>query len=75
MGSSRNRYKMKQRNNWGKKGGVFPHSLKYIKMVSIDIISDDEWVNDSKTMAEHKGIVSGLNRLINHLTEMENETI
>ena len=44
-------------------------------MISIDIISDDEWVNDSQTMAEHRGIVSGLNRLINHLTEIENERV
>ena len=51
------------------------YSLERIKMISIDIISDDEWVNDSQTMAEHRGIVSGLNRLINHLTEIENERV
>ena len=51
------------------------YSLERIKMISIDIISDDEWVNDSQTMAEHRGIVSGLNMLINHLTELENETV
>ena len=51
------------------------YSLEQIKMIYIDIISDDEWVNDSQTMAEHRGIVSGLNRLINHLTEIENETV
>jgi len=51
------------------------YSLERIKMISIDIISDDEWVNDSQTMAEHRGIVSGLNMLINHLTEVENETV
>ena len=51
------------------------YSLEQIKMISIDIISDDEWVNDSQTMAEHRGIVSGLNMLINHLTEVENETV
>ena len=51
------------------------YSLERIKMISVDIISDDEWVNDSLTMAEHRGIVSGLNMLINHLTELENETI
>lgn len=51
------------------------YSLEQIKMISIDIISDDEWVNDSQTMAEHRGIVSGLNRLINHLTEIENERV
>jgi hypothetical protein len=44
-------------------------------MIYIDIISDDEWVNDSLTMAEHRGIVSGLNMLINHLTELENERV
>ena len=51
------------------------YSLEQIKMISFDIISDDEWVNDSQTMAEHRGIVSGLNMLINHLTELENETV
>lgn len=51
------------------------YSLERIKMISIDIISDDEWVNDSLTMAEHRGIVSGLNMLINHLTELENERV
>ena len=51
------------------------YSLEQIKMISVDIISDDEWVNDSQTMAEHRGIVSGLNRLINHLTQIENETV
>lgn len=46
-------------------------SIQDIKNVMIDIISDDEWVNDSKTMSEHKGIVSGLNMLVNHFTEIK----
>ena len=51
------------------------YNLEQIKMISTDIISDDEWVNDSQTMAEHRGIVSGLNMLIYHLTKLENETV
>ncbi len=47
------------------------YSIQDIKNVMIDIISDDEWVNDSHTMSEHKGIVSGLNMLINHFTEIK----
>ena len=46
-------------------------SIQDIKNVMIDIISDDEWVNDSQTMSEHKGIVSGLNMLVNHFTEIK----
>jgi hypothetical protein len=45
------------------------YTIQDIKNVMIDIISDDEWVNDSHTMSEHKGIVSGLNMLVNHFTE------
>lgn len=45
------------------------YTIQDIKDAMHDIIRDDEWVNDSQTMAEHKGIVSGLNMLVNHFTE------
>ena len=47
-------------------------TLERIKLIALDIIADDEWVNDSHSAAEHKGIVSGLNTLIEHLEEVDN---
>ena len=35
-----------------------------LKKVAQDIISDDEWVNDSHEQAEHNGIRNGLERLL-----------
>jgi hypothetical protein len=46
-------------------------SLERIKRIAQDIISDNEWVNDSQTNAEHVGIKMGLGRLIRHLEETE----
>ena len=34
-----------------------------------DIKEDDSWVNDSESASEHKGIVDGLDMLIEHLEE------
>tara|TARA_Y100000114_G_scaffold19639_1_gene15687 strand:+ start:13 stop:171 length:159 start_codon:yes stop_codon:yes gene_type:complete len=48
-------------------------TLKKIKNIADDIISDTEWVNDTHTEAEHNGIVDGLNRLIEHLEKTEND--
>jgi hypothetical protein len=50
-------------------------SLNQIKNIVRDITSDKEWVNDSETVSEYKGIVSGLERLVRHieLTEDSNE--
>ena len=46
-------------------------NLTRIKSIVEDIVSDDEWVNDSHSSAEHKGIISGLNMLVKHLEETE----
>lgn len=42
-----------------------------LKKIAQDIISDDEWVNDSHEQAEHNGIRNGLERLLNHLQKTE----
>ena len=47
--------------------------LNRIKLIAKDIISDDEWVNDSHTSAEHKGIKDGLDMLIRHLEQTDNQ--
>ena len=46
-------------------------SLEKIKNIAIDIKDDDEWVNDSQTQAEYKGVCDGLDMLVNHLEELE----
>ena len=46
-------------------------TLERIKNIVIDIKSDDEWVNDSHTKAEHNGVCSGLDMLVEHLEELE----
>ena len=50
-------------------------SLNKIKNIVRDITADKEWVNDSHTASEYKGIVSGLERLVRHieLTQDSNE--
>tara|TARA_R110001632_G_scaffold128838_2_gene242905 strand:- start:574 stop:795 length:222 start_codon:yes stop_codon:yes gene_type:complete len=48
--------------------------LNRIKLIAKDIISDDEWVNDSHSQAEHTGIKDGLTRLIRHLEETKEES-
>ena len=48
-------------------------SLEKIKDIVIDIKSDDEWVNDSQTEAEYKGVCDGLDMLVNHLETLEKE--
>lgn len=45
-------------------------TLEQIERIAEDITSDDSWVNDSHTKAEHNGICDGLTRLINHLKEI-----
>ncbi len=49
--------------------------LERIKRIAKDIISDDEWVNDSHSSAEHQGIKSGLDMLVTHLEQMEEDTL
>jgi len=45
-------------------------TLDQIKNIAKDIKEDKEWVNDSHTTAEHKGVVDGLDRLIRHIEEI-----
>jgi len=51
-----------------------PITLEQIKNIVIDIKYDDEWVNDSQTQAEYKGVCDGLDMLVNHLEELERES-
>tara|TARA_A100001201_G_C3927487_1_gene152558 strand:+ start:229 stop:432 length:204 start_codon:yes stop_codon:yes gene_type:complete len=50
-----------------------PITLEQIKNIVIDIKYDDEWVNDSQTQAEYKGVCDGLDILVNHLEELDKE--
>jgi|TARA_R100001510_G_C7572800_1_gene148609 CO dehydrogenase/acetyl-CoA synthase gamma subunit (corrinoid Fe-S protein) len=45
-------------------------TLEQIKNIAKDIKEDKEWVNDSHTFAQHKGVVDGLDRLIRHIEEI-----
>ena len=47
--------------------------LEQIKRAVADIKADDEWVNDSHTKAEHRGVCKGLDMLVRHFEEIENE--
>ena len=51
------------------------YSLNRIIAISDDIKNDTEWVNDSKTKAQHEGVCYGLNMLINHLKEIEESEV
>ena len=53
---------------------INPITLEQIKNIVIDIKSDDEWVNDSQTQAEYKGVCDGLDMLVNHLEVIEKES-
>ena len=44
-------------------------TLERVKKVANDIKEDDSWVNDCESGAEYKGIVDGLDMLIDHLEE------
>ena len=46
-------------------------TLEQIKNIIKNIKEDDEWVNDSHTKAEHNGVCSGLDMLVEHLEELE----
>ena len=46
-------------------------TLEQIKNIAKDIKEDKEWVNDSHTFSEHKGVVSGLDGLVRHLKELQ----
>ena len=43
--------------------------LDRIVAIATDLKNDTEWVNDSHSEYEHKGVVHGLDRLINHLSK------
>ena len=49
-------------------------TLEQLKNIVIDIKSDDEWVNDSQTQAEYKGVCDGLDMLVNHLEVIERDS-
>jgi DNA-directed RNA polymerase subunit F len=46
-------------------------NIKQIENIINDISSDREWVNDSETASEYKGVVAGLERLNNHIQELK----
>ena len=48
-------------------------TIEKIKSIAQDIIADKEWVNDSHSESEHRGVVMGLNMLIKHLEETQEE--
>ena len=48
-------------------------TLERIKLIAKDIKEDDEWVNDSHTRATHIGVCDGLDRLIKHLEETQED--
>ena len=47
-----------------------PITIERIKDIAEDIIADTEWVDDTHTEAEQKGVKAGLYALINHLEEL-----
>ena len=49
--------------------------LELIKNIIIDIKNDKEWVTDSDTGAEYRGICDGLDRLVRHIEEVYDESI
>ena len=48
-------------------------TLRRIKNIVDDIKSDDGLVNDSHTSAEYKGVCAGLDLLIRHLEETDDD--
>ena len=48
-------------------------TMKLLHKIIDDIKSDDSWVNDSHSHAEHRGVCSGLNRLVLRLEEKMKE--
>ena len=45
-------------------------TLEKINNIVDDIKSDKEWVNDSHSSIEYKGVCSGLDMLLRHLKEV-----
>ena len=50
-------------------------TLEELKNAVKDIKADDEWVNDSHTKAEHRGVCRGLDMLVNHFEEVKTYTL
>ena len=50
-------------------------TIERIKNIAEDIIADDEWVNDSHTKSEHAGVKAGLEMLITHLEEVQQDKL
>jgi len=46
-------------------------SLKRIRKIADDIKLDKEWVNDSHSYHEYKGMCYGIDRIIKHLEEID----
>ena len=46
-------------------------TLEQIKNAVADIKADDDGVNDSHTKAEHRGVCNGLDMLIRHFEELQ----
>jgi len=46
-------------------------TLERLKNAVADIKADDEWVNDSHTKAEHRGVCNGLDMLVKHFEELQ----
>ena len=46
-------------------------SLKRIRRIADDIKRDKDWVNDSHTYQEYKGMCYGIDRIIKHLEEID----
>lgn len=46
-------------------------NIKQIENIINDIASDREWVNDSETASEYKGVVAGLEQLYKHIKELK----
>ena len=51
-------------------------TIEQIELIAHRIISDDNWVNDSHSSFEYKGVCDGINRLIKELKDSkQNEQI
>ena len=50
-------------------------TIERLKNIAEDIIADDEWLNDSHTKSEHEGVKAGLEMLIRHLEELQQDKL
>ena len=48
-------------------------TLERLKNAVANIKADDEWVNDSHTHARYRGVCEGLDMLIEHFEDVEEE--